>query len=104
MPGGDIYTLRSPKRLAIEASKRGFDVDALVIEALIEKLNLDLGGEAATRIELAEHFLEEAKKYIDAGDAAQAFEKLYKAAEERVKAPAVKFQVSEAEKARGEGG
>jgi len=103
MSEGDIYTLRLPKKLAIEASKRGFDVEALVIEALIEKLNLDPGGEAAMRIELAENFLEEARKYIEAGDAAQASEKLYKAAEECIKALAVKLRVPEVEEARREG-
>jgi len=103
MSEGAIYTARLPRKLALEASRRGFDVEALIIEALIEKLNLDPGEEAATRIELAEYFLEEAKKYIEAGDAVQASEKLYKVAEECIKALAVKFRVPEVEEARREG-
>jgi len=103
MPEGDIYTIRLPKNLVAEALKRGLDVEVLVVDALIEKLNLDPAEEVAVRIELAERFLEEAKKHIEAGDAVQASEKLYKVAEECIKALTVKFKVPEVEEAKREG-
>jgi len=61
---GDIYMVRLPKSLITKALKKGFDVETLVVDVIIEKLNLDPDEEVATRIKLAEHFLEEAKKYI----------------------------------------
>jgi len=82
MSEGAIYTARLPRKLTLEASRRGFDVEALIVEALFEKLNLDPGEEAATRVELAGYFLEEAKKHIEAGDSVQASQKLYRVAEE----------------------
>jgi len=83
------------KRLADLIRERGLDPEAYVIDALIEKLSLDPGEEVAVRIELAEHFLEEARKYIEAGDAVQASEKLYKVAEECIKALAQRYRVPE---------
>jgi len=103
MSESDIYTIRLPKSLVVEALKRGLDVEALVVDALIEKLSLNPDEEAAARIELAERFLEEAKKHIEAGDAVQASEKLYKVAEECIKALAVQFKVPEVEEAKREG-
>jgi len=100
---GDIYMIKLPKSLVAEALKKGFDIETLVVDALIEKLNLDPGEEAATRIEFAEYFLEEAKKYIETGDTVQASEKLYRVAEECIKTLAVKFKVPEVDEARREG-
>jgi len=91
----DEYTAVIPKRLADLIRERGLDPEALVVDALIEKLGLDPDEEAAVRIELAERFLEEAKKYIEQNDAVQASEKLYRAAEECIKALAQRYRVPE---------
>jgi len=93
MDGG--FTVTIPKRLADLIRERGLDPEAYVIDALIERLGLDPGEEAAARIELAERFLEEAKKYIEQNDVVQASEKLYKAAEECIKALAQRYRVPE---------
>jgi len=103
MSEGEVYTIRLPKRLAAEVSRRGFDIELIVIETLLEKLNLDPSEEVATRVGVAEHFLEEARRCVEKGDAVQASEKLYKAAEECIKALAIRFGVPEAEEARREG-
>jgi len=100
MSEGEVYTIRLPKRLVAEVLRRGFDVELIVVEALLEKLNLDPSEEIATRIEIAEHFLEEAKKHVERGDAVQASENLYKVAEECIKALAVKFKVQVVESLR----
>jgi len=89
------YTVAIPKRLADLIRERGSDPESLVVDALIEKLGLDPGEEVAVRIELAERFLEEAKKYIEQNDAVQASEKLYKVAEECIKALAQRYRVPE---------
>lgn len=49
--------------------ERGLDTEAYVIDVLIEKLKVDLDEEAVLHIEVAEHFFEEAKKYIEVGNA-----------------------------------
>jgi len=70
---------------------------------LPQRLKLNPQEEIITRIELAKKFLDEAKKYISQNDSVQASEKLYKVAEECIKALAIKFKVSEAEEAKKEG-
>jgi len=59
--------------------------------------------EALKRIELAERFLAESRDLIDK-DPVQASEKLYKAAEEAVKALAIALNLEEARKAVESGG
>ncbi|BDR91304.1 PaREP1 family protein [Vulcanisaeta souniana] len=54
-------------------------------------------------ITIAERYLNEAKEYINKGDAVQVSEKLYKAAEENVKALAEKYDLSENRQAIREG-
>jgi len=99
----ECYTIEIPRRLAELLRGRGLDPEVYVVDLLIEKLKIDPDAEAALRVEVAERFLEEARKYIEAGDAVQASEKLYKVAEECIKALAVKFRVPEVEEARREG-
>jgi len=70
---------------------------------LPQRLKLNPQDEITTRIELAKKFLDEARKYIDQGDPVQASEKLYKVAEECIKALAVKFRVPDVEEAKREG-
>jgi hypothetical protein len=59
--------------------------------------------EALRRVELAERFLAEGRELIDK-DPVQASEKLYKAAEEAVKALAIALNLEEARKAVESGG
>jgi len=58
---------------------------------------------AEARVELAERMLREAEEYITRGDVAGASEKLYKAAEECIKALAEKLGVKQLEEARRRG-
>jgi PaREP1/PaREP8 domain containing family protein len=55
------------------------------------------------RIELAKKYMAEAFKYLDKGDAVQASEKAYKAAQEVVKALSEKFNLPEYQQAVKEG-
>lgn len=62
----------------------------------------EAGGKALRHLELAERFLAEGRGLIDR-DPVQASEKLYKAAEEAVKALATALNLDEAEKALEKG-
>jgi hypothetical protein len=62
----------------------------------------EAGGKALQHLELAERFLAEGRGLIDR-DPVQASEKLYKAAEEAVKALATALNLDEAEKALEKG-
>jgi len=92
-----------PKRIAEEAARRGLDIDDLVLNAVIEELKLDPSEVPRVRVELAERFLEEAKTHLEKGDPVRASEKLYKVAEECVKALAEAFDLPELEEARKRG-
>ena len=92
-----------PRRLYEEAKRRGIDVEEMVISVLMEKLQLDPVARAGVHIELAEKYLSEASEYLERGDGVQASEKLYKVAEECIKALAELLGVPEAEKARNLG-
>jgi len=77
-----------PRRLAEEIAKRGFGLEEIVLSSLIEKLGLDPAAAAEVRLELASIYFREGAKLVDR-DPIQANEKLYKAAEECVKALAI---------------
>ncbi len=77
-----------PRRLAEEIAKRGLGLEEIVIRSLIEKLGLDPAAAAEVRLELARRYLKEGAVLVDR-DPIQASEKLYKAAEECVKALAI---------------
>jgi hypothetical protein len=79
-----------PKRLAEELGSRGFDVESLIIDLLTKLLNLDPKVAAESHLELAERYFEEGRALVDK-DPVQASEKLYKGAEEVVKALAAHF-------------
>ena len=81
-----------PKRIIEEVEKRGVDVRELVLNILAERLQLDPNVVLEARLELAEGYLEEGEKLVDK-DPVQASEKLYKAAEEAVKALATMFNL-----------
>jgi hypothetical protein len=65
--------------------------------------NTELPGEVLRHVEIAEKFLAEGRELIDK-DPVQASEKLYKAAEEAVKALAIALNLPEARKAIESGG
>jgi len=65
----------------------------LNIDALINQLKLDPADEGEARVEMAINYLSEAKQYIERDDAVQASEKLYKAAEETIKAMTIALRI-----------
>ena len=81
-----------PRRVAEELKRRGVDVEPLVVDFLVGLLKLDPQAAAESHLELAVRYLEEGRNLID-GDPVQASEKLYKAAEEAVKALATYFDL-----------
>jgi hypothetical protein len=87
-------TLYVPSKLVEEARRRGFDVESLVVDLLVRTLNLDprVAGEA--HLELSLRYLEEGRALVDK-DPVQASEKLYKAAEEAVKALAIFYNLQD---------
>jgi len=89
------YTVAIPRKIVELVRERGLDLEILIVDALIEILKVDPNEEVALRIEVAEHFFEEAKKYIEVGDAVQASEKLYKVVEECIKALAQYYRIPE---------
>jgi len=92
-----------PKRIAEEAARRGLDINELVLNAVIGELKLDPSEVPRVRVERAERFLEEAKTHLEKGDPIQASEKLYKVAEECVKALAEAFNPPELEETHKRG-
>lgn len=83
-----------PRRLAVEVRRRGLSLEDAVLEALSRYLGLDPETVAESRLELAERYLEEGRRLADR-DPVQASEKLYKAAEECVKALAEHLKLEE---------
>ncbi|MEZ0290092.1 MAG: PaREP1 family protein [Sulfolobales archaeon] len=83
-----------PRKLFEKLSEIGVDVESRVVEVLLRELKLDPGDEVEIRLELAERFLAEGRALVDK-DPVQAGEKLYKAAEECVKALAAHFNIEE---------
>ncbi|MEZ0345270.1 MAG: PaREP1 family protein [Infirmifilum sp.] len=79
-----------PRRLYEKVAAMGVDVESWVVDLVLRGLNLDPEDEAEIHLELAEKFLEEGRGLVDE-DPAQASEKLYKAAEEAVKAAAYRM-------------
>ena len=87
-------TVEVPRTLYDEAMRKGVDVNELVINTLIKVLNLDPETVARAWLELAVKYLSEGRELIDK-DPAQASEKLYKAAEEVVKALAQHYKLKD---------
>jgi len=90
--GSMMITL--PRRLVEEARRRGLDVEREVLTHLIKALSLDPVVEAEVHEALASRYFEEGKGLVEK-DPVQACEKLYKAAEERVKELAMRFDLKE---------
>ncbi len=91
-----------PDVIAKRLEAMGVDVEALVVELLSRELNLDPRVEAEAHLELARKLFEEGKRLVDS-DPVQASEKLYKAAEECIKALAEAVGLEEAVEARRRG-
>jgi hypothetical protein len=83
-----------PKKLLEELKSKGFDAETLIIDLLAKYLNLDPKIVVDSHIELALRYFEEGMNFIDK-DPVQASEKLYKAAEETVKALTVHFNLND---------
>jgi len=83
-----VCIVEVPPRLLEEARRRGIDP----VDLLAKALSLDPGNRAEAHLELAEKFLSEGVR-LAAEDPVQASEKLYKAAEEAVKAIAIKLKL-----------
>ena len=80
--------------------ERGIDVNDLLLDALSVK---DPNESSIERIKLAEKCMMEYEKYASKGDAVQASERAYRAAEKVVKALAEKFRTKEYERFLAEG-
>ena len=90
-----VETVIVPKKIVEEVKKRGLDLEELILQILSRDLELDPMDTIEARIELATQFLEKAKECIARGDAVQASEKLYRVAEECIKALAQLLQTPE---------
>ncbi len=87
-----------PESLINEAMKSGIDIIDLISKAL----NLDPSERSKAHLELAENFLRDGMELIDRDPPVQASEKLYKAAEEAIKAMAVALGLDEARTAEAQ--
>lgn len=83
-----------PAVIASKAMELGIDIEQEVLEYLIQRLRLDPELEARIHLELADKFLSEGKRLSDS-DPVQAAEKLYKAAEEAIKAMAIRLNLTD---------
>ncbi len=95
-------TITLPERLLRRLRELNVDLEAYVVDVLTSSV-CDPDEEVEVRLELAERFMREARECLEKGDAVQASEKLYKVAEECIKALAVKYGIPEALEARREG-
>ena len=86
--------LAVPRRLVEELEKRGIDVESTLVDLLTKTLDLDVEVAVEAHLELALKHLEEGKNLVER-DPVQASEKLYKAAEETVKALTMHFNLSD---------
>jgi hypothetical protein len=82
-----------PRKLVEELERRGVDASSFIIDLMVKALNLDPNVAAESHLELSLKYLEEGRALIDK-DPIQASEKLYKAAEEAVKALVIRFNLS----------
>ncbi len=87
-------TLYVPSKLVEEARRRGFDVESLVVDLLVRTLNLDPRVAVEAHLELSLKYLDEGRALVNS-DPVQASEKLYKAAEEAVKALAIFYNLQD---------
>ena len=98
---GMLYSVRElsvvvvlPRSIVERARSLGVDLEAAVLEAVAERLGMDPREEAGVHVELAERFFREGVEVLER-DPVQASEKLYKVAEECVKALAKHLRLEE---------
>ncbi len=82
-----------PRKLFDEIVKKGIDIESYIIDLLTKMFNLDPIVSVESHLELSMKYLDEGRSLIDK-DPIQASEKLYKAAEEVVKALTIYFNLS----------
>lgn len=80
-----LKAIEIPEKLVEEIRKKGINIETEIIDYLLKKLELDPDEEAKIHLELAGKFLVEGKNMLNK-DPIQASEKMYKAAEECIKA------------------
>ena len=90
------------ERLIRMAVERGINVEDLIINA-IRNVSSDPTEVVRLRLELAKAYLSEAREYVGRGDAVQASERAYRAAENVIKALAEKYNTPEHQQAVREG-
>jgi hypothetical protein len=90
------------EELIKKAEEKGIDVEDIIINAIRNKSE-DPSISIKLRIEIAEKYINEAKKYLENGDIIQASEKAYKSAEEVIKALGEKLNTKEYQLATKEG-
>jgi hypothetical protein len=83
-----------PRRIVEELGRRGVDPGSYTVDLLVRSLSLDPMVGVEAHLELALRYLEEGRRLAD-GDPVQASEKLYKAAEEVVRALAVHYNLDD---------
>jgi len=86
--GGAMSSIILPEKIVNKARELGIDLEQMIVNFLVNKLDLNPKEKARVHFELAKRFLEEGKNLVD-GDPVQASEKLYKSAEEAIKALAI---------------
>ncbi|WP_446752893.1 PaREP1 family protein [Vulcanisaeta sp. JCM 16161] len=96
------FVVELPEVLVREVGRLGVDVEGFVIDSVLARLRLDPGTELEVHLELAGRFLNEGEALIDR-DPVRASEKLYRAAEEAVKAIAIALNLDEARAALEQG-
>jgi Archaeal PaREP1/PaREP8 family. len=89
-----MLTVTIPSKIAEELARRGIDAETYIIDLLSRDLGVDPEIAAEAHVELALKYLEEGRELID-GDPIQASEKLYKAAEEVVKALTMYYRLND---------
>ena len=83
-----------PDTIIEELRRRGLNPEDVVLNALVKVMNLDPTTVVEARVELAIKYFNEGRELIDK-DPVQASEKLYKAAEECVKALAQHYNLED---------
>jgi uncharacterized protein (UPF0332 family) len=89
-----IITLSLPRVLFERLKMLDVDIESKIVDYLLQELKLNPNEEFEIHVELARKFLEEGKKMFEENPV-QACEKLYKAAEEAIRALAIKHNIKE---------
>jgi len=89
-----VATIIPPRRIVEELGRRGVDPESYIVDLLVRSLSLDPMVGVEAHLELALRYLEEGRRLAD-GDPVQASGKLYKAAEEVVRALATYYNLDD---------